>query len=250
MNEDLDKIYLSLDDAKRELARRQEDTELMSFVSSLLGPLPDELNLSGKKAVFVRYVATPSLEMDLFLETAQKSGLEPIALEFLEDKYVARNTEKYNLGKLSFVDVKNVHKKLFVENIIDFNHDEGKKIVDIYTNKKEKLVDLHHRLLEARYGEATPEVHDFSEWFKGNRGLDKWSYYLRYLSIFLCNGILFENFLLNTKEVEFTTQVVFPAIRTIYDVTGLMPLIVRLVPKETETEPYWCYYAKETRDLI
>jgi hypothetical protein len=252
MPSEADFLYSSLEEAVAELSLRRSDKEFCNFVDNLFikRDIPDPLQNMPPRAVFARYIASPTLEFEAFYSLAVKSGLSPLMLEFASDKLVARNWEKFCLCKMSFVKREQMTgQKIAVNNLINFNLDEGKALKDIQTKSGESLVDFHHQLMQKFLNGAPLEIYDFSEWFIPNRGSERWSYYLRYISLFICHGILFENFLMDRKEIEFTTQVVMPAFKTITDVTGRKPLIVRALPSESENEPYWCYYDKQIKDL-
>ncbi|MEK6673092.1 MAG: hypothetical protein AABY42_06395 [Nitrospirota bacterium] len=69
-------------------------------------------------------------------------------------------------------------------------------------------------------------------------------YYKYFLSLFICHGILFENFITNEEEERFSKSVVFPAFRQVVADFGLKPLIVPLVPHSQASDIYWrCYPA-------
>lgn len=253
MPEENDFLYFSsVEDAVNELHRRRNDPALLALVHDVLGAdVPTPFDIRTPRAVFARHIASPSLEFDYFYKQAKESGLAPLMLETAATKFVAKNWEKYCLARLSFVEKRGgTYFKTAVKRVIDFNADEGKELSTLKTLSGESLVDFHHRLLAASLKDESLEVYDFSSWFLPNRGADRWSYYLRYLQLFLVHGILFENFLLDKKEREFTESVVIPSFRIVKDVFGVPPIIVRTVPKEVEDEFYWCYYDTRIRDLL
>lgn len=61
-------------------------------------------------------------------------------------------------------------------------------------------------------------------------------------SLFICIGILFENFVTNEYEQEFAENVVYPAINKIQKEFALKPLIVPLLPLEQWPTKHWCCY--------
>ena len=62
------------------------------------------------------------------------------------------------------------------------------------------------------------------------------------MALFIQNGILFENYLLNDEEMNFTKQIVIPAFLEIEKHFKFKPLIVRLLPSKSESELYWYWY--------
>lgn len=250
MPTDTDFLYFpSAETAREELDRRQKDSGFRAFVDTLFGiKVPKPLQ-EGPRAIFSRPIASPTIEFCSFYEQAARTGLPAAVFEYTADKYVARNWEKYCLGKLIFAkECSGSYEKISAERIIDFNTYEGKPIVDIQTSDGMLLTDFHHALLRNHLDGKPVEQYDFSDWFIPSRGNDRWSYYLRYLGLFLAHGILFENFLLDKRERDFTMEVVMPAFRTITDVAGYAPIIVRAMPIETEqNSDYWCYYDESVR---
>ncbi|KND47367.1 MAG: hypothetical protein AB199_02980 [Parcubacteria bacterium C7867-004] len=242
--------YTSAEEAIEELRRRQADPTFCAFIESLFGIEIPPMLLSGPMAIFSRPIASPSYEFCAFYEQAERIGLPAGVFEYTADKFVARNWEKYCLGRLAFTSSED-DQRLTLQRIVDFNRDEGKLLSEITTIAGTPLTDFHHDLL-SRYLKGRPiELYDFSDWFIPNRGGDRWSYYLRYLGLFLVHGILFENFLMDKREASFTTEVVMPAFRTLADAAGCAPLIVRAMPAEKEGQSdQWCYYHDSLRTDI
>lgn len=241
--------YRSVDEAIAELQRRKEDARFCSFVDEVFGlDIPAPFRGDTPRAVFARFIASPTFEFEAFYGTATAHGMAPLMLEFTSDKLVARNYEKYALCRMAYGRKAGPNiQKTRVDNLINFNTDEGKPLSSITTKYGPSLVDFHHDLMNTHLAGRPLEVHDFSDWFVPNRGSDRWSYYLRYLGLFLHNAILFENFLSSEREAAFTEEIVIPAFRTITDVAGCSPLIVPAIPRETEDELYWCYYDEKLR---
>ena len=57
--------------------------------------------------------------------------------------------------------------------------------------------------------------------------------------MFLQDGVLFENFLMDGKEQKFTEEVILPAILEIEAECGYKPLIVALEPTGIEGDHFW-----------
>jgi len=244
-------IYTELPEALEELKRRRADKALCKKVADFFSKLPPpDLLTKEPRAVLTRYIVSPTIETERFCKIVKGSGLKPLFLEYADDKFVARNFEKYCLGRLHFARDNEKNKKgIVVLRVVNFNKNEGKLLNRIMTEQGESLVDFHHRLFTQSGYVESPEIFDFSEWFKKGRQLSGNYYYLFYLTLFLTHGILFENFLLDKREHEFTERKVVPAFKHIMDTFGVRPLIVPLTPPETATEPHWCYYEKRLRKL-
>ncbi len=248
---DIKEIYTPLSVAKKEIWRRWNDKELKKKVEDFLGgDLPDFLG-EEPKAVLVRYVITPDIEYSYFMELVKETGLEPIAYEYSDDKLVASNSDKYHLCKL-FVyngEGKNGGSKIFTRRIIDFNKMEGKKINETTTLWGSNLVDFHHDLLE-KCGGKKIKMSDFSGWFNKNKGKKGNDYYLKYFALFICHGILFENYLINEEENGFTSEKVIPGFMKLANQFGVRPLIVPLAPREDETYLYWWCYPEKVKKFL
>lgn len=131
--------------------------------------------------------------------------------------------------------------------IIDFGKTENQPIETIKTKWGESLADFHHRLLTI--AGLSIELSDASSWYKSN-GKKAAGYYDKFLSLFLCHGILFENFITNEEEDRFSKSVVFPAFKQVVDHFGIKPLIVPLVPHETASTIYWRCYPAELEEEV
>jgi hypothetical protein len=66
----------------------------------------------------------------------------------------------------------------------------------------------------------------------------------------LVHGILFENFMLDDDEIEFTKKIVVPAFETIEKIFGVKPLIVALNPTEIEGSDFWNSYPYQIEDVL
>lgn len=90
---------------------------------------------------------------------------------------------------------------------------------------------------------------DITKWFNDTRYESEY-YYLYYLALFICHGVLFENFLTNKEELEFTKYKVLPSFNKLSEMFGVKPLIVPVVPVEEETDQYWWCFPKEVEKII
>lgn len=240
-------LYSKFFDASAEVRKRWENKELRREVEKFLGgDIPIVLQ-DGPKAVLVRYVASPNLEFNYFCDLAELSGLNSVYFEYTEDKFVTKNLSKYYLCKLSSSNGSNKTIK-----IIDFNKNEGKKLRDVVTIEGKSLVQFHHELLDMAVATSSfqkPVVYDFSRWFLDHRNKDGF-YYLHYLALFVCHGVLFENFLYDKQEADFTENIVIPAFKKIEELFGVSPLIFPLQPLKLEREKNWYGYETSLLEKI
>ncbi|MFA9262791.1 MAG: hypothetical protein ACEQSB_05615 [Undibacterium sp.] len=238
---ELDDMYVSLDFAREEIVRRWNDKNLKQRVEGLLtGDMPEILRLAPR-AVISRHVMSPNFELLNFLGTAKELGLQPAGLEYTYDKFVSKNEDKYYLGKLVFFEGlgKKGGEKLSSLKVIDFDLCDGKKIADIKTAWDQDFVTFHHELVYPFLG---PEnIVDMSEYYRRN-GLQASHYYKYILSLFICHGVLFENFLLSDIYKELTEEILLPSLKEVTSIYGIKPLIVRLVPSESEEDIHWRQY--------
>jgi len=240
----LENFYTPLGGAKKEIRRRWNDKKLKKKVEEFLGGNMPEFLGHDPKAVIVRYVISPDIELHHFFDLANEANLRPVCVEFTDDKFVAGNSDKYHLCKLFFHNGngKNGGDKISTQRVVDFNKLEGKKFDKMKTLWGEYFVDFHHHIAHGAIPDTKNHIFDFSKWFKKSTKKSKKYYYANYLSLFLCHGILFENFLTNEEELEFTEKKVIPSFNKIEKTFGLKPLIVPLTPVQDENNlRWWCY---------
>jgi hypothetical protein len=246
---ELDAIYLSLDEAKAEIQKRWNDKELRLRMEALLGDDLPAIMKSAPRAVISRHVMSPNFELLNFLKQVENIGIEPAGLEYLEDKFVTINEDKYYLGKMFFYE--GIGKKGGVKTssikIVDFDFFDGKKILEVKTLTGDGFVDFHHQLVSSILG---PENRmDMSEYYARNGGHAS-RYYRYILSLFICHGVLFENFLLSGFYSELTTDIFLPTYKEVVAEFGVRPLVVRLVPGESEEDLYWRQYPAQYKDIV
>ncbi len=242
-------IYTPIEKVREILNSRRQDKFLLEKVSIFLkGRIPITL-VNEPKAVLPRAIVSPDNEHIYFLELAKKIDLKPSSWEYLKDKFFTINEDKLCLGKMSFAMGNIEDSQVVNKKILNFKEAEGKPFTEIKTLWGENLIDFHHRILDkSGYG---IELFDGSDWYRsfGDRSSD---YYVYYLAVFLCYGVLFENFICDNKqhpaEDKFTKNVLFPALKQIEAIFGMKPLIVKLLPKESEDKIFWWCYPES--DLI
>ncbi len=252
INSSVKYIYTPLSEALVLLQERFNNKDLRDKVIAyhksimppgLLGEIP--------KAVFSRPVATPNFEFQYFIDLISETGLDPLVLEF-PDKFVASNNSKYHLCKLCILDkTHSTHRQVGSHPIVNFNSWEGESLSSVNTKKNDLLVDKHHDFLYKVYPSMKGKVYDFSDWFKETRGETSEEYYVAFLSLFTCFGILFENFLMSDPvEKEFFLSKVIPGYDKVIELFGVKPIICPLLPISNEFQDSWYWYDNKHNPII
>ncbi|MEI7890862.1 MAG: hypothetical protein WCI36_02740 [bacterium] len=247
---DVESMYTTLSEAKAEVWRRWNDKELRKKVEEYLGEIPDVFK-AEPRAVLARHVTTPNLELGLFLEMSKMAELKPVNLEYIKDKFRISNFDKRYIAKMPFVKRNEYggEKDVRFMDSISFDEFEGVCFDKISTIWGEKFVCFHHRLLNC--DEKDIDICDISDWYELKGGFAH-SYMKYFMSLFLCNGILFENYLIGTTDEEkyFTQNVVYKNFKKIENKFGIKPLIVRLIPSNEELDLYWWSYSNDLEKNI
>ena len=251
MSDELQSIYTPLEVARREIWKRWNDRKLRQRIEAFSESKLPEFLRGGPKAILARNIASPNMELIHFFDLAESSALTPVVMEYALDEFTPRNQEKYFLGKLFFFGGwgRKGGARLKAARVIDFNAAHGKKLAEIKTHWGEALPDFHHRILSRVLPGAEKSAIDMSQWLRDN-GAKASTFYLDYLSFFICHAVLFENFVLQYEEQIFTRQVVIPTILQLESHLGVKPLIVPLCPFANEDDPYWKYYPEETQEWL
>ena len=238
-------IYTPPMEAILELKRRWADKNIKITTPIL------PIFKNGFKAVLHRQLITPNYEVLRFMNIVDCFEFEPILFEYSFDKFVTENEWKYHLGHMcfNFGHGKKGGVKIDRINIIEFNEANGKKISDVKTIWNQKLTDFHHELFNCRFPQFKNSIFDESKWYLDNGGNAK-SYYKPFLSFFIKHGILFENFLLDSKELSFSREVFLPAFLQVEEETGLKPLIVALEPTDIEVDLFWMCHPPEIKEHV
>ncbi|HEU5114639.1 MAG TPA: hypothetical protein VFT82_02645 [Candidatus Paceibacterota bacterium] len=238
-------VYTPFEEAISEIERRK------TISIQGMATTPPEALRGGPRFVLFRHIATPNYEIRRFMSAADAAGFKPLILEYTSDIFLSLNHWKHSLGKLPFY--KGMDKKggLRTEHrsIIDFNANNRKALSDIKTTWNQGLVDFHHEFFLKHFPDHKDNIYDLSVWLKEN-GADAKGYYKAFLSLFLKNAVLFENFLLEGEELEFTKKIILPAFAEIVQETGMKPLIVALEPTEIEGDLFWLCHPHEERSFI
>ncbi len=247
-------VYTPLSEALKLLEERRKDPVLMAKIEELLkGDVPEILKGENISGVHFRQIATPNHDVHWFTELTKDHGLKTVFFEYYDDKFTSNNSFKHSLGQLR------IHPKLnkkgdHIEEkvtIFDFNKYNGKQFKEVLTLWSEPLIDFHKRLFEVcDYNTKDLNFYDASRWFKEN-GEHATDYYQNFMLLFICHGILFENFL-TTKdsEGEFTKNILLPAFEKAYNLTGVKPLIVPIPPMDNEDDVHWISYDSKIKPLL
>jgi hypothetical protein len=245
-------VYTPWEEALDEIARRDSDPDLRSYVEKIL-PQGVPPIMEGKKSmVLFRHVATPNYEVNRFVMAADSlHQLQPLILEYTADKFNNRNEWKYFLGKMAFYKGTAHDGTNIFENqvIIDFNACSNQPLHSLATHWGQNLVEFHHGLFENAFPTLKGSVHDVSAWLH-TTGTSAAEYYKAFLSLFLRDAILFENFMIDTKEYNFTKDVIMPAFLELYEESGVKPLIVALEPTHLESDQFWMAHPFERKHHI
>jgi len=242
-------IYTPLEEAKEEIWKRCENQRLKEKVAEFIVDIPPPLN-KEPRAVLDRHIISLNNEFSHFSNLATRINLKPVGLEYLNDKFCALNRDKLFLAKMPFLrKVNNNGNKAFqYKIIINFDRSEKDRISKLKTMWGENLTIFHHRMLSQHSPQI--ELYDASSWYKSNGGKAE-NYYVNFLSLFICNGVLFENFVTNSEEEKFAIRVVYPALMEVKRIFGVKPLIVPLLPHDKASDKYWyCYSEKVGKEVL
>ncbi|MBI5456577.1 hypothetical protein HY969_02455 [Candidatus Kaiserbacteria bacterium] len=249
-----DHLFTSDEAAVQELLRRRQNHALERSVHESLHN-SDELlkRLERPTAILFRQLASPTHEILHFLETAKRLSLQPLILEYYDDKFVgAGNPYKRTLGKLPLFQHVGSDGRDMVRyvRVIDFNLFMGKKIGDVCCISGKTLVEFHHDLLQKTANIEPSELcFNASPWFQAH-GSSAVHYYTPLMSLFVRDAILFENFEETPELLPFMRDIVIPAYEHTEKQFLHNPIIVRLIPKRDEQRLYWYSYPKQIENLL
>lgn len=247
-----DTIYTPLDVAWKELLARRQDEKLKKKVEDFLdGHIPDPFR-SNPTAVLFRNLATPNYEFRRFVSLVNGFGkLEPLAFEYISDKFTSNNELKRALGKMYFAHSlgRKGGMNLDTINIVEFVDSDGLPISEVETLWGQSLVDFHHEFLTRCYSDKPINVYDASSWLKSN-GKRAIEYYPAFFTLFIRHGILFENMMLEKNEFAFAKNVFVPAFLSVCEQFGMKPLIVALEPTDIEGDKFWMCYPSSDMQYV
>jgi hypothetical protein len=239
-------IYTPLSEAIKILEERRKDKDLQKKIEELLdGEIPEIFKGDDLKGFQFRQIATPNHETLMFIKIAKEFNFKPIICELAEDKFTTNNRLKLSMGQLKIYNKNSSIEKI---NIIDIKKSDGKKIKEIKTIKGLPLVDFHKKLF-TYYDNHNISFYDMSDWYLNKRKINN-RYYEKVFLFFICNGILFENFLTTKPEKDFVEKIILPAFDDVFKKTKMKPLIVPLLPKETEGSEWFEFYEENIKKII
>lgn len=252
----MENMYISLDEARKEMEKRWNDARLKKRIEDELGEFFMPQFLKKPRTVLTKQVCVADNGFVFFYYCAKYINAEPIALEFSGDIFVHFNEEKKGLGRPRLV--LEDGSKVIAE-MISIKENENKKLKECTLLTGENLIDFHRQLMEVSGYKI--DICDNTSWYNKIGHASDYYYYL--LLHFVAHGVLFETFSTEEREgreAEFISKVVLPALEKIEQKFGLKPLIFRHYPEnQTDEEDFfwWCYpthvnsyiieYAKEKK---
>lgn len=254
VEEYVSRLYVTPEVAKEEIWKRWNNEELRREVSNFLGNDIPSVFERCPRIVLARHIVSPNWESIHFLKLAQEVDLQPLYLEYLNDRFTSGNFDKYHLAKLFFYDGKGKRggDKVSAEKIADIEKYHGEPICNVNTKWGESLVTFHHRIFQetSLCDDYESNTLDVSSWYARHGGNAK-AYYPNFLAFFLCYGVLAELFLLYTEEDRiFFENTVMPALDMLEKKFGILPLITPISSLEQGADLSWKYYPEFTKKMI
>jgi hypothetical protein len=244
-------IYTPLEEAVALLDLRQAGMLLQDLDFPGFLDIPPNLH-RPRMAVMFRQVGTPNHELQRAMALANRVGLNLVIWEYHTDRFLTRNACKHALGRMRFHHGigRNGGRKTQFANIIDFNRQDGEPLNAVTTTWGESLIGFHHELLRHQFGrDDGPLLFDASGWFARHGGRAR-LYYKAFTMLFLRHAILFETFMMDGTELDFTQEVFLPAFNDLIAAFGIKPLVVRIEDIETEGDDYWLSYPGTLHTVI
>ncbi len=246
--ENIVSTYTPFSEIPAEMERRRNDPVLMAKVEELFKEVGLPCALPTPRAFFSPSIATPNLETQYFLDLARDLSLPPCFLE-CPGAFVTVNKNKYHAGMLYFYTDKEKRAITSGQKLVDFDLYQGEQIMDVKTVTGDSLLDFHHELLYMYNPSLRGSIINFNDWFIKVRDLDL--YYFYYLALFVCHGVLFENFLQDdSHETPFILNKVLPSFNRVCEVLGVRPLICPLLPFEHENDIDWLAYPEVVKNMV
>lgn len=242
---DIGRIYTPLDEAvirERWPCRGSLAREVLCFAKL---PINMVLFFERQPLVLWRYVASPNFEMLRFLHLAEVVRRPPLIMEMPFDRFTPTiNRSKRYLAKLP-VRVRSDKpdtSSLRSVRITDFDTSQRRRFGEMQCLNGTPFRAFHHDLCRQIIGPAFQQNIVDAPVFEGEAPQ---LYYERLFALFTCFGVLAENFVLDGSEGAFTEDVVIPAFEATVRRFGAKPMIVQLLPRESESASYWDSYPAE-----
>lgn len=246
-------VYTPLSEAVKILEERQKDKELVKKIEDLLGgDIPEPLRKLDRYGINSKQVATPNHDTIWFLKLCEQYDLKSFFYEYLDDKFVSNNSFKHSLGQIRINNGQNKNGEYNLEKItiVDFNKYNGKSLKDVFTLSNKPLIQTHREIFSfLKLNLDNYIFFDGSDWLK-KQGGDAKIYYKKDILLYICHGILFENFILSGEDKKFSEEILLPAIENCIKLTGLKPLIVPIPPMDIEEEEFWISYNYKVKEFL
>jgi hypothetical protein len=232
-------LYTPLADVDRMQADQRTEDLIAEVLAFARAPATLTWLLCSHPLVLSRHVATANFEALRFLELARACGRSPLILEWPHDWFAyAVNASKRQLAKLP-IEVAGQASKVRNVRVTRFTPDR-RRLCDLSCIDGTSLVNFHHGLLAAVAGPTIlNRVVNATAFYEAD--LPR-SHYERLFALMTCMGVLADSYPLHGPEERFTEEVVAPAFEATVRRFGARPIVVRLLPAETECETFWEWY--------
>jgi hypothetical protein len=205
--------------------------------SDLIGPAE-----SQPRAILFRQVATPNYELRRFLRVCRRQGFEPVILRYHADKMSCHNQFKRSLVHPMFVKgVGKGGKPYFVKrHLLRIDTVDNLPMREIRISGK-SLPDFHDCLLREALAGVDVRTIEGSDWFgKYQRGAR--DYYVDIFTGLTDGSVLFEDFISDSEEARFFSEVVRPAFLEASRLIKKPPAVVPLCPNRRMESALWYAY--------
>lgn len=246
-------VYTPLSEALRLLEERRKDPELTKKVKKLLNNKIPKICEEKKCGIMARQLATPNHDSRMFITLAKENELQPVFLEYFNDKFTSNNDYKHSLGQIRIQNKRDKNGNGCIEKItiIDFNKSNGQKLKDIKTLWGESLVDFHKNLFDLYELKNISCIEEERDWYEKDKNETAIDFYTNFFLLITCYGILFENFLVTQdSEGDFTREVVLPAFEKVVNIIGVKPLIIPVGALDLEDEDFWYNHTSVVKSAI
>lgn len=254
-----DSMFHSAEEAIARAQDRRRDANLARQVSEFLqGDLPDYLGGNRPMLYLARHVATPNAETMHFLDSMRCTGARIVIGQDDQDKFVSVNAMKRALGRMPILSgpLSRSGPRPHVlrrHTVVDFASSDGHPIHGVRTLWGEPLMEFHNRLF-AKFVPGTWELVQDAPWIDRNSRGDLRAHYERLLALFVCHGVLCEDYWLDdssdTSERWFVSEVLYPAHRATVARFGVPPLLVHLNLSFVDSLDLCFGYSQEVGDHI
>lgn len=237
-------VYTDWRTAVAELADRQADRVLEAYTDQIEVKNIPGMRKDMRNAVLFRQLATPNYEAHRFMMCVDVlQDFNPVIFEYQDDLFTDINVLKRALGKMPFHKRLNKHREPIIEyrSVIDMSKWNGKPLSSIRMIDGSSFADFHRNFFVAQFPTMKDHIFDLSSWIESVANTEL-HWYKDFLTLFLRDGILFDNFLTTSEDLHHTRDVFLPAFIQIVEETGSKPLIVALEPTDIEGDAFWHSY--------